>query len=127
MITGNDCARFTLPVDPGLEKILPRATRAYLQLHHLPPPSTRFILERIAEVTRRLVHPRREPPVRMWVTFRHKSGRVQVVVRLEGTAACFRGLAALARNPPDRVEASYRRTRRGGTLRFTSNGHRESR
>ena len=127
MITGSDCARLTLPIDPGLEKILPRATRAYLRLHHLPPPSTRFILERIVEVTRRLVHPRREPPVRMWVTFRHKAGRVQVVVRLVGTASRFRGLAALARNPPDRVGASYRRTRRGGTFRFTSSGLRESR
>jgi len=127
MMTGNDCARFTLPVDPSLEKILPRVTRTYLRLHHLPPPSARFILNRIAEATRRLIRPRRDPPVRMWVTFRNKGGRVQVVVRLTGTSSWFRGFASLARNAPDRVEASYRRTRRGGTLRFTTNGLRENR
>ncbi|HMC82124.1 MAG TPA: hypothetical protein VKL61_02720 [Candidatus Polarisedimenticolia bacterium] len=126
MMTGNDCARFTLPVDPTLEKILPRATRSYLRLHHLPPPSARFILGRVVEATRKLIRPRREPPVRLWVTFRHKAGRVQVEFRVVGTPSGFRGLASLARNAPDRVEASYRPTRRGGTLRFTTSGLREN-
>jgi len=126
MMRGNDCARFTLPVDPTLEKILPRATRSYLRLHHLPPPSARFILGRVVEATRKLIRPRREPPVRLWVTFRHKAGRVQVEFRVVGTPSGFRGLASLARNAPDRVEASYRPTRRGGTLRFTTSGLREN-
>ena len=126
MMTGNDCARFILPVDPTLEKILPRATRSYLRLHHLPPPSARFILGRVVEATRKLIRPRREPPVRLWVTFRNQAGRVQVVFRVVGVSSWFRGLASLARNAPDRVEASYRPTRRGGTLRFTTSGLREN-
>ena len=126
-MTGDDCARLTLPVDPTLEKVLPRAVRTYLRLHRLPASSARFILKRISAATRRLLHPRREPPVRIGVTFRNKAGRVQVVVRLVGATSWFRGLASLARNAPDRVVASYRPTRSGGTLRFTTDGLRESR
>ncbi len=127
MMRGSDGAQFTLPVDPGLDKILPHAARTYLRLHHLPPSSARFILERIVQATRRLVSPRRHPPPRMSVTFRNQAGRVQITVRVLGTSSGLRGLASLARNPPDRVSASYRPTRRGGTLRFTANGLRADR